>query len=165
MGILNFTPHTWATNELVTSALLNTELRDPLTALQATWTAYTPVLTASTTNPTLGSGGTLTGAYHQLGKSIFWTVDLLFGTAPSAGSGNYWITLPIPAKDTFKTLASVYYLSAGTGQYVGVARDETATNKVEFMFHGYSSRWGAGGAPAAPSANSRLSLSGLYLTA
>ena len=63
-----------------------------------TWTSYTPALTASGTNPTLGSGSTATGKYNQIGKTVFGWAKIQFGTSGvAAGSGILRISLPIAA--------------------------------------------------------------------
>jgi hypothetical protein len=90
---LNTTPRTWVASEFVTAAFMNTEVRDALTGLQAAWTAYTPALTASTTNPTQGNS-TYTGSYMQMGKTVFYRVLITLGSTFNVGSGNYLISLP-----------------------------------------------------------------------
>lgn len=61
--------------------------------------SYTPSLTATTTNPTLGTGSSRLGYYSYLpGNLIFYTFGILFGTSGSnAGSGQYLIDLPVAA--------------------------------------------------------------------
>jgi hypothetical protein len=62
------------------------------------WTSYTPALTASTTNPTLGTGSVVAGKYKQIGKTVFGWAKLQFGTSGvAAGSGVYRISLPVTA--------------------------------------------------------------------
>ena len=95
MGVLNTNPITWV-GGLVTSAMMNAQVRDPLTALQAAWTAYTPTWTAVTTNPSLGNG-TLTGSYHRIGKTIFFTISLTIGSTTTLGSGGWIFSLPVNA--------------------------------------------------------------------
>lgn len=61
-------------------------------------TAYTPVLTATTTNPTLGTGATQTGWYVQNGDLIVGEAYIKFGTSGvNAGAGDYRISLPVAA--------------------------------------------------------------------
>lgn len=61
------------------------------------WVAYTPVLTASTTNPTLGTGSSAVGRYRQFGKTVLCRGEFRFGTSGiSAGSGQYSMSLPVP---------------------------------------------------------------------
>lgn len=62
-----------------------------------TWTAFTPTLTASTTNPTLGTGSTRAGSYCQLNELVIYIAYIRFGTSGvSAGSGFYSVSLPVP---------------------------------------------------------------------
>jgi hypothetical protein len=63
------------------------------------WISFTPTLTASTTNPTLGTGSNRLGYYTQIGKLIIYAFEVRFGSSgASAGSGNYRISLPVTAK-------------------------------------------------------------------
>lgn len=63
-----------------------------------TWTTYTPVLTAQTTNPNLGSTGAISGYYTQVNDLVVGTVYLYFsGTGVSAGNGVWFISLPVAA--------------------------------------------------------------------
>ena len=60
---------------------------------------YTPTLTATTTNPTLGSGGSASGRYTMYGgKFVTCRGTIAFGTSgTNAGSGQYLIALPFSA--------------------------------------------------------------------
>lgn len=61
--------------------------------------SWVPILTASTSNPTLGTGGTIKGYYYKIFDQIYIWAEFRFGTAGiSAGSGSYIISLPFPAK-------------------------------------------------------------------
>jgi hypothetical protein len=51
-------------------------------------------LTATTTSPTLGTGGSITGAYRKVGKTVEFRVNLASGTSPAAGVGSYQVSLP-----------------------------------------------------------------------
>lgn len=93
---LNTTPRTWVTGELLTATLLNVELRDALTNLQAAWTAWTPspaLTVVSGTNPTMGNS-TVVGATHQIGKTILWRLRITLGSTFAAGSGTYALAMP-----------------------------------------------------------------------
>ena len=64
------------------------------------WTSFTPSLTATTTNPTLGSAATQSGLYTQIGKVVIARYRVRFGTSgAAAGSGTYEFSLPITAKE------------------------------------------------------------------
>lgn len=60
---------------------------------------FGPTLTATTTNPTLGSGSMQAGHYTILpGPSVAFTFFIRFGTSgAAAGNGQYLIPLPIAA--------------------------------------------------------------------
>ncbi len=61
-------------------------------------TAYTPVLSAVTTAPTLGTtGALLRGFYYRIFDQIYTWGEFRFGTGFAAGSGIYTISLPFPA--------------------------------------------------------------------
>lgn len=96
MGSINYTPRDWASGLLVTDAHLDTEIRDPFTQLQAAWTAWTPspaLTVISGTNPTMGNS-TVSGATHQIGKTILWRLRIVLGSTFAAGSGTYLMALP-----------------------------------------------------------------------
>lgn len=76
------------------------------------WVAYTPVLTAATTNPT---GVVGTGAYMTDGKTMHYRIHFPAGTAN--GSGNYAFSLPLPTSVT----QNVGTLIEGGGSMIGVA--------------------------------------------
>ena len=78
--------------QILTAATMN--------SIGAAWETYTPVLTASTTNPTLGSGSVVSGKYTQINKLVVANFSFTFGTGATAGSGNYIISMPITAKTT-----------------------------------------------------------------
>ena len=112
-----------------------------VTALGSAWTTYTPALTAFTTNPTLGTGSVQSGRYTQVGKFVVASFDIRFGTSgTAAGSGQYYVSLPVNADTTQPAVVGIAYLQNGAlGQPVSVLIDTTA--RVS-MF--YPSTWPAG---------------------
>lgn len=76
----------WSAGAVLTAAQLNTYVPQA-------WTAYTPTLTALTTNPTLGNS-TLTGKWVQAGKTLHARINLTIGSTFVAGSGAYFFSLP-----------------------------------------------------------------------
>ena len=93
------------------------------------WANWTPALTATTTNPTLGTGSVATGRYFQLGKLVVANFKIQFGTSgTSAGSGAYRVSLPVACSTTTQNNdfvvgyghlhdASVGFLGLGPGAY------------------------------------------------
>jgi hypothetical protein len=82
------------------------------------WTAWTPTLTATTTNPTMGTGATRNGNYTRFGRTIHGQLHIIFGTSGSAaGSGTYEVSLPVaPTPGSNRIIGSgfVYNSSANT---------------------------------------------------
>jgi len=66
-------------------------------ATPGAWTGWTPVLTASVSNPDLGAGSVVSGRYCQMGKVVTGYGKIKFGTSPNAGSGYYKISIPVTA--------------------------------------------------------------------
>lgn len=63
------------------------------------WTPYTPTLTASVSNPVLGNG-TSVGAYKRSGREIVFRAEIAMGSTTTYGSGQYKVSVPVPAKTT-----------------------------------------------------------------
>ena len=59
------------------------------------WAAYTPIWTASTTNPVLGNGS-LTGRYCVVNKLCTMSVRLSIGSTTTLGTGNWAFSIPLP---------------------------------------------------------------------
>jgi hypothetical protein len=93
---VTFSPRTWLVGEVVSAATLNTEIRDQFNTMFGAWTPYTPVWTATTTNPALGNG-TLTGQYMKIGRTCIVQIVLTIGSTSTFGTGNWRISLPFTA--------------------------------------------------------------------
>lgn len=78
------------------TSVLNSDITNLPLAIVGTTpvTSYTPTLTASTTNPSLGSGATVLGNYSITGTTMTGQFYISFGSSPNAGSGSYQIGLP-----------------------------------------------------------------------
>ena len=118
-------------NHAIGSGVIGTSQLSSSVGNFSAWTSYTPTLTASTTNPTLGTGSTAEGFYCQIGKSVFWRANITFGTASvNAGSGFYFISLPVTAKAAgFLTPMGSFVaedVSTGT-RYMGAAAYDNTT--------------------------------------
>lgn len=63
------------------------------------WSTYTPVLTATSSNPTLGTGSVQQGRYIRYGRMVHVNAIIKFGTSGvNVGSGFYEVSLPVAAR-------------------------------------------------------------------
>lgn len=63
----------------------------------AGWVAFTPTLTASVSDPDLGTDPVVQGRWRLDAGVVAWQAAIVFGTGSSPGSGIYNVTLPMPA--------------------------------------------------------------------
>lgn len=105
-------------------------------SLPGAWTPYTPALTASVTNPTLGSGSSAVGRYTQIGNLVVVHIDISFGTSGvGAGSGYYIVSVPVTGYDDgvgFSAVAPCGFLqdiSTGARRLVSAFWDNTNRNR------------------------------------
>jgi hypothetical protein len=94
---------------------------------QTAWQTYTPTWTATTTNPTLGNG-TLTGAYKQIGKTVFVRVKLSWGSTTTGGSGDWRFSLPVTAASADGIQFPCTMLDNGVHWYEGTVNGTYANN-------------------------------------
>lgn len=128
------------------------------------WSTYTPALTATTTNPTLGTGSVQYGHYEQIGKTVRFQAVIKFGTSgAAAGSGTYIISLPVAA------IAGAVTAFANVGN--GHLRDDSASTYRVAMLQLSTSTTAAilcdtgavtNGVPWAWAASDFISVSGVY---
>jgi hypothetical protein len=129
------------------------------------WTSYTPVLTATTTNPTLGTGSSATGAYARVQNLIVYNFQILFGSSGVvAGVGNYKVSLPVTSNATnaFYTATNgctAFFDSSANSVYFANAWLESTTNLTlltQASFNGALQNVSAT-SPAVPAANDAIS--------
>ena len=132
-------PRTWVAGETVTAAELNTHVRDNLKVIGDAWTTYTPTLTASTTDPTLGSGSSATGAYIAAGKLIIGRARIVFGASgTAAGTGNYFVSIPVTARATTDLVNGSCRLVHST---TTIARPFPALTTTSLLVMEYPATW------------------------
>ena len=102
------------------------------------WTAYTPVLYGSTTNPTIGNGS-ITGRYVNIGATIIGEIRIIAGTAGfNRGAGTYSVSLPTAGViENFQPVGQVVMRDEGPGiTYFGTAIfNNNNTGRVELFMH------------------------------
>ena len=104
------------------------------------YTAYTPSLSGSSSNPTLGAGSSATGYYSQQGKRVWGYGQIVFGSSgTNAGSGFYGVALPVepinrdvPIGTGFMVDASDSYRIELTALAVAISFWASATSKGIF---------------------------------
>lgn len=126
---LKSTPRTWVASEVVTAAMMNTEIRDALVGLQAAWTSFTPTWSAVTTAPTIGNG-TITGSYLLVGKTILFQIRILMGSTTTYGSGQWTLTLPVAPLSAARIQYPASLFDFGTGDRPGCGTWESGNNRM-----------------------------------
>ena len=112
------------TGQVLTAATMN--------SIGAAWESYTPALTATTTNPTLGTGSSLGGAYARIQTMVVGWAYFAFGSSgTSNGSGDYRVSLPVTAKTSSNSgiiMGPVWmYDSSATAGFDGIGQLITST--------------------------------------
>lgn len=114
--------------QVLTAATMN--------SIGAAWETWTPALTASVTNPTLGTGSSQTGRYGRVNKIVTGYGKITFGTAgTNNGSGFYSVTVPITAQASAVNvpIGTVYLFDGGLNVRVGVlVLGTTTTATIRF---------------------------------
>lgn len=97
---------------------------------------YDPQWLATTTNPTLGTGGIAVkrGFYYEIWDQIYTWGEVRFGTTgASGGTGNYSITLPFPAISNYSFGSNI-----GNQRIIGTGTlwdDSTPANRQPVSVH------------------------------
>lgn len=165
MGDLNTTPRTWTAAEIVTAAMLNAEVRDALTQLQAPWVDYTAAWTAATTNPAIGNG-TIDASYHRVGKTVSFLVKVTMGSTTTYGSGQWRIALPFAAAMTRWRVPADLNVSGGSYLVSGIASNTAYLALLApSTTAGNADRSVSPTVPAAWSAGDSFTVAGTYETA
>lgn len=136
---------------------------------QGQWINYTPTLTASTTNPTLGPDAQQLGRYMQIGKTVSFNMDILVGSSGfSAGSGLYIFSLPVPMLTTGPNQSNFQsrFTCAGSAGYFG-STDPTPVDSTHIHITYLNTSTGKLASISATSPNTfqsgdRIRLSGTY---
>jgi hypothetical protein len=147
-----------------TSAELVTQVTNNLKALGDPWTAYTPVWTAVTTNPTIGNG-TITGAVRAIGKHITFRIVIVAGTTTGFGSGVYSFTYPAfaPIDSSANGNAGItgfFWDNSGTQPFgaIGVGQSTTTFRMVMSSSNSYM----GSALPVAGAVNDKICILGTY---
>lgn len=144
------TPRTWVAGETVTAALMNTHVRDNLSALQPGGAAWTSVTFSAgnftgggTQTWTLTSGDQDTFRYVEIGKTMIVQVVLL--TTSVGGTAHPELRLTIPnGRTTASTSAGTLFgLNNGVSAYPCYQADSGATYVRIFVDPTLATNWTA----------------------
>lgn len=158
MAVYTATPKDWANGTTPQDTDFDAHLRDFALAFGSCST-YTPTLTATGSNPTLGSGNVRLGRYFQVQKQGWLSVQIWVASSGyTAGTGTYEIDLPAgwtPVTAPRPHLLGEIQLGGGNPtSYFG--RVETGGTKLR-LYRGDATAALAG---ATLTANSTIELSG-----
>lgn len=96
---------------------------------------YTPALTASTTDPDLGTTPTEAGFVWLNGQLVTLVVDIVFGTSPTAGSGTYRISIPaaypLAAGQPDHAIGQFRLIDSGSTEALAIAIIDGANDRFE----------------------------------
>jgi hypothetical protein len=84
--------------------------------IESAWTSYTPVWTASGTNPVIGNG-TIEGYYKLIGKTCFVRGNIAMGSTTTFGTGEWYVSMPVTAVHADAILMTVTLLDNGSAWY------------------------------------------------
>lgn len=140
-----------------------------LPVYQGQWINYTPTMTASTTNPTLGTGSSALGRYYQSGKLVSFNMDIVLGTSGFVGgSGTYIFSLPVPMLMTGPNQSNFQsrFTCAGLSGYFG-STDPTPVDSTHIHITYLNTTSGrlsniTNSAPGTFASGDRIRLSGTY---
>ena len=87
--------------------------------IDTAWTSYTPAWTTDGVTQSVVGNGTLTGAYKQIGKTVFVRVKLNWGTTTTGGTGAFLFSLPVTASNADGIQFPCSMLDNGNAWYQG----------------------------------------------
>jgi hypothetical protein len=122
---------------------------------------YTPALTATVTNPALGSTGVISGSFKRRDGMCTWTARFEFGGAGiAAGSGDYQLSVPIAYIAINAILGAGWYYSSGVGNWRQVTLDAAPGSPRARIV--YESGLVGAASPGAPAVGVVMQVTGTY---
>jgi len=87
------------------------------------WVTYTPTLGGTGANISTGTGGSVTGTYQKIGRTVNFQIVLIGGTNTNLSSDTLTLTLPVTARDPGNVRAPIgnwVMFDTGVATYDGV---------------------------------------------
>lgn len=124
-------------------------------------TTFTPVLTATTTNPTLGNG-TSRGWYITQGDRVDFDIEIAIGSTTQRGAGYWMIDLPVAAYANAFGVVAAHLSVPNVGDFVGVSHIEAGKLQRIHFASGQNAIALQHGWPTSLPAGSLLTITGSY---
>ena len=107
--------------------------------IESAWSSYTPVWTASGTNPVIGNG-TIEGWYKVIGKTCFVRGNIAMGSTTTFGTGEWYVSMPVTAVHADAILMTVTLLDNGSDWYNATMAGGRAgfNNKAPMQYVNYT---------------------------
>lgn len=140
------------------------------------WTRWTPTITGSTTDPSLGTGAVAVGGYIQMGTIVNWWMQITFGTSPNVGDGFYQFPMPVrpieldvpigtgfclDLSDTYKVYPLTALIATGQADYLTTERSDPFVYNVADAASGAEITVGSA-VPFTWAAGDKIHMSGSY---
>lgn len=134
-------------------------------ALGGAWTAYSPIWSASGTQP-VPNNGALTGNHRLIGKLAHVRITLTIGSTTTIGSGVYRFSLPAAAPPKVNSLLTALFADAsdGTRLYpctVRIIAASTTGDNMRIAVAGNAASLGAT-VPVVPATGDVIMIDGSY---
>ena len=97
------------------------------TSPQGDWTNFTPTWTAATSNPVVGDG-LIEGRYKMVGKTVHVWMMMTMGSTTTFGTGEYKLSLPVPARAIASVVLDLVMYDNGTRHYNSLAHNDYTTS-------------------------------------
>jgi hypothetical protein len=147
-------------------AALRAALDDLEDASSDAWASYVPTLTATTSNPNLGTGSSFTGKFKSNNKVVSGWANIAAGSAGvTAGSGTYRISLPVtPVGATYVAGSAFLFDASSSIRYTGLLQIDVSgpLTFAVMTFNTMTSEWGSAGGPIILAVNDQLRVSFVY---
>jgi hypothetical protein len=102
---------------------------DELNAASSSWTPFSTTWTSTGTAPVLGNG-TITTFYNQVGKTVNWRGQMLFGSTTTFGTGIWLLTMPVTSVDSRWVGSAMYTHTTAVSRQIGVPFPNSTTQIV-----------------------------------
>jgi hypothetical protein len=142
------------------------EVGDHWREVYSSWDSWTPTWSCSVNPPSLGNG-TLTGSYHQVGKTVDFRMRFVAGSTTTFGEGLWGFTMPTGAPPAVHQTCSAMAISAASARYVLAAYLTASAGIFRLTYSGTSgvrTNSGATDVPFEWAQNASLLVTGVYET-